>query len=185
MGLMILIAIVVAVAVWFVAIYNGLVRRKNVVAEAWAGIDAQLKRRADLIPNLVETVKGYAGHERATFDELARLRSQGQAQSDPAQRAQTESAITAAIGRVFAVAEAYPQLRASENFQSLQKDLAEVEDQIQLARRYYNGAVRDFNVSTEQFPSSLVAGWGGFKPAPFFQLDDAADRAAPKVSFAQ
>lgn len=185
MGLLILIAIVVAVAVWFVAIYNGLVRRKNVVAEAWAGIDAQLKRRADLIPNLVETVKGYAGHERATLDELARLRSQGQAQSDPAQRAQTESAITAAIGRVFAVAEAYPQLRASENFQSLQKDLAEVEDQIQLARRYYNGAVRDFNVSTEQFPSSLVAGWGGFKPAPFFQLDDAADRVAPKVSFAQ
>jgi len=185
MGLLILVAIVVAVAVWFVAIYNGLVRRKNVVAEAWAGIDAQLKRRADLIPNLVETVKGYAGHERATFDELARLRSQGQAQSDPAQRAQTESAIAAAIGRVFAVAEAYPQLRASENFQSLQKDLADVEDQIQLARRYYNGAVRDFNVSIEQFPSSLVAGWGGFKPAPFFQLDDAADRAAPKVSFAQ
>src|SRR5690242_7021974 len=106
MGLMILIAIVVAVAVWFVAIYNGLVRRKNLVAEAWAGIDAQLKRRADLIPNLVETVKGYAGYERATFDELARLRSQGQAQSDPAQRAQTETAITAAIGRVFAVAEA-------------------------------------------------------------------------------
>lgn len=185
MGLLILVAIVVAVAVWFVAIFNALVRRKNVVAEAWAGIDAQLKRRADLIPNLVETVKGYASHERATFDELARLRSQGQSQTDPAQRAQTESAITAAIGRVFAVAEAYPQLRASENFQSLQKDLADVEDQIQLARRYYNGAVRDFNVSIEQFPSSLVAGWGGFKPAPFFQLDDAADRAAPKVSFAQ
>jgi LemA protein len=175
----------VLIAVWAVAIYNTLVRRKNVVAEAWSGIDTQLKRRADLIPNLVETVKGYASHERATFDELARLRSQGQAQSDPAQRAQTEAAITAAIGRVFAVAEAYPQLRASENFQSLQKDLAEVEDQIQLARRYYNGAVRDLNVTIEQFPSSLVAGWGGFKPAPFFQVDDAADRAVPKVSFAQ
>lgn len=182
MGLLILIAIVVAVAVWFVAIYNGLVRRKNVVAEAWAGIDAQLKRRADLIPNLVETVKGYAGHERATLDELARLRSQGQAQSDPAQRAQTESAITAAIGRVFAVAEAYPQLRASENFQSLQKDLAEVEDQIQLARRYYNGTVRDYNVMIQQFPSNLVAGWGGFTPAPFFQAEE-TDRAVPKVSF--
>jgi LemA protein len=175
----------VAGALWAVSIYNSLVRRRNVVAEAWSGIDAQLKRRADLIPNLVETVKGYAGHERETFEDLARLRSQGQAQTDVAQRAQTEAAITAAIGRVMAVAEAYPQLRASENFQSLQKDLADVEDQIQLARRYYNGAVRDFNVMIEQFPSNLVANWGSFKPAPFFQIDDAADRAVPKVSFSQ
>jgi LemA protein len=185
MGLLILLAIVVAAALWAVSIYNSLVRRRNVVAEAWSGIDAQLKRRADLIPNLVETVKGYAGHERETFEDLARLRSQGQAQTDVAQRAQTETAITAAIGRVMAVAEAYPQLRASENFQSLQKDLADIEDQIQLARRYYNGAVRDFNVMIEQFPSNLVATWGSFKPAPFFQIDDAADRAVPKVSFGQ
>jgi LemA protein len=185
MGLLILLAIAVAAALWAVSIYNSLVRRRNVVAEAWSGIDAQLKRRADLIPNLVETVKGYAGHERETFEDLARLRSQGQAQTDVAQRAQTETAITAAIGRVMAVAEAYPQLRASENFQSLQKDLADVEDQIQLARRYYNGAVRDFNVMIEQFPSNLVATWGSFKPAPFFQIDDAADRAVPKVSFGQ
>lgn len=185
MGLLILLAIIVAAALWAVSIYNSLVRRRNVVAEAWSGIDAQLKRRADLIPNLVETVKGYAGHEGETFEDLARLRSQGQAQTDVAQRAQTEAAITAAIGRVMAVAEAYPQLRASENFQSLQKDLADVEDQIQLARRYYNGAVRDFNVMIEQFPSNLVANWGSFKPAPFFQIDDAADRAVPKVSFGQ
>jgi LemA protein len=185
MGLLILLAIVVAAALWAVSIYNSLVRRRNVVAEAWSGIDAQLKRRADLIPNLVETVKGYAGHERETFEDLAHLRSQGQAQTDVAQRAQTEAAITAAIGRVMAVAEAYPQLRASENFQSLQKDLSEIEDQIQLARRYYNGAVRDFNVMIEQFPSNLVANWGSFKPAPFFQIDDAADRAVPKVSFGQ
>jgi LemA protein len=183
MGLLILLGIVVLAALWAVTTYNGLVRRKNVVAEAWSGIDAQLKRRADLIPNLVETVKGYAGHERETLEDLAKLRSQGQAQTDVAARAQTEQAITAAIGRVLAVAEAYPQLRASENFQSLQKDLAEVEDQIQLARRYYNGAVRDLNVMIEQFPSNLVANWGGFKPAPFFQIDDAADRAVPKVSF--
>ena len=185
MGLLILVAILVAAALWAVSIYNSLVRRRNVVAEAWSGIDAQLKRRADLIPNLVETVKGYAGHERETFEDLARLRSQGQAQTDVAQRAQTEAAITAAIGRVMAVAEAYPQLRASENFQSLQKDLSDVEDQIQLARRYYNGVVRDFNVVIEQFPSNLVANWGSFKPAPFFQIDDAADRAVPKVSFGQ
>src|SRR5437764_2708488 len=129
MGLVILAVVAVLIALWAVSIYNGLVRRKNVVAEAWSGIDAQLKRRADLIPNLVETVKGYAGHERETFEDLARLRSQGQSQTDVAQRAQTEAAITAAIGRVMAVAEAYPQLRASENFQSLQKDLSDIEDQ--------------------------------------------------------
>jgi len=180
---LILLALVVLAALWAVSIYNGLVRRKNVVAEAWSGIEAQLKRRADLIPNLVESVKGYATHERETFDDLARLRSQGQAQSDPAARAQTETAISAAIGKIMAVSEAYPQLRASENFQGLQKDLADVEDQIQLARRYYNGAVRDFNVMVQQFPSNFVANFGAFKPAAFFQIDDAADRAAPKVSF--
>ena len=182
MGLLILVAIVVLIALWAVSIYNGLVRRKNMVAEGWSGIDTQLKRRADLIPNLVETVKGYANHERETFDELAKLRSQGQAQTDVAQRAQTEQAITAAIGRVLAVAEAYPQLRASENFQTLQKDLADVEDQIQLARRYYNGTVRDYNVMIQQFPSNLVANWGAFTPAPFFQAEE-TDRAVPKVSF--
>jgi LemA protein len=173
----------VVLLLWAVAIYNGLVRRRNIVAEAWSGIEAQLKRRADLIPNLVETVKGYAAHERATFDELARLRSASQAGQDIAQRAQTEQAITAAIGRIMAVAEAYPQLRASENFQSLQKDLAEIEDQIQLARRYYNGAVRDYNVMIEQFPSNLIASSFAFSKAAFFQIENAADRDVPKVSF--
>ncbi|HEY2444156.1 MAG TPA: LemA family protein [Rhizomicrobium sp.] len=184
MGGLILLAIIVVAALWAVSMFNGLVRRKNVVAEAWSGIEAQLKRRADLIPNLVETVKGYAGHERETFDELARLRAAGQAQGDVAQRAQTETAITAAIGRVLAVAEAYPELKASENFQSLQKELADIEDQIQLARRYYNGAVRDFNVMIEQFPSNIVANLGAFKPAPFFEIENAADRDPPKVTFA-
>ena len=180
---LILVAVIGLAALWAVSIYNGLVRRKNMVAEAWSGIDTQLKRRADLIPNLVETVKGYATHERTTFDELARLRSAGQGQADVASRAQTEQAITAAIGKVMAVAEAYPDLKASENFQSLQKELSDIEDQIQLARRYYNGAARDFNVMIEQFPSNLVANFGAFKPAPFFQIDNEADRAAPKVSF--
>lgn len=178
----VLVTLAVALALWAIGIYNGLVRRRTVVGEAWSGIDAQLKRRADLIPNLVETVKGYAGHERATFDELARLRSQGQNQADVAQRAETERAITAAIGKVMAVAEAYPALRASENFQMLQKDLADIEDQIQLARRYYNGAVRDLNVMVQQFPSNMVAGWGGFTTAAFFQIEE-PDRAVPKVSF--
>jgi len=183
MGGLILLGILVLAALWAVGIYNGLVRRKNVVAEAWSGIEAQLKRRADLIPNLVETVKGYATHERTTFDELARLRSAGQGQTDIAARAQTEQAISAAIGKVLAVAEAYPELKASQNFQQLQKDLADIEDQIQLARRYYNGAVRDFNVMIEQFPSNFIAGFGAFKPAPFFQIENDADRAVPKVSF--
>ena len=180
----IILAIVVLAGLWAVFTFNGLVRRKTVTAEAWSGIEAQLKRRADLIPNLVESVKGYATHEQATFDELAKLRSQGQAQSDPVQRAQTEQAITAAIGKIMAVAEAYPQLRATENFQMLQKDLADIEDQIQLARRYYNGAVRDYNVMIQQFPSNLVAGFGNFTPAQFFEIENAADRAVPKVSFA-
>jgi LemA protein len=178
----IVIAVVALAVLWAVSVYNGLVRRKNVVQEAWSGIDVQLKRRADLIPNLVETVKGYASHERGTFDELTKLRSQTGTQ-DIAQRAQTEAAITAAIGKVMAVAEAYPDLKASANFQQLQGDLSNIEDQLQLARRYYNGTVRDYNVAIQQFPSSVVAGFGGFTAQPFFQIDNAADRDVPKVSF--
>src|SRR5450755_384190 len=182
MVLYIVIGIAVLVALWAITVYNGLVSRRAMVAEGWSGIDAQLKRRADLIPNLVETVKGYATHERTTFDELTKMRAEAGSQ-DPAQRAVAETAITAAIGRVMAVAEAYPDLKASANFQALQKDLSDLEDQIQLARRYYNGAVRNFNVSVQQFPSNLVANMGGFTAAKFFELDNAADRNAPKVSF--
>ena len=182
MTLYIVIGVAVLIALWAIMTFNGLVTRRAMVAEGWSGIDAQLKRRADLIPNLVETVKGYATHERETFDELAKMRSQTGSQ-DPAQRAAAETAITAAIGKVMAVAEAYPELKASANFQSLQKDLADIEDQIQLARRYYNGTVRNFNVSVQQFPSNLIANMGGFTAAQFFQLDYAADRNAPKVSF--
>ena len=182
MAVFILIGVVVLVALWAILTYNGLVSRRAMVAEGWSGIDAQLKRRADLIPNLVETVKGYAAHERQTFDELTKMRSEAGSQ-DPAQRAASETAITAAIGKVMAVAEAYPDLKASANFQTLQKDLADVEDQIQLARRYYNGAVRNLNVAVQQFPSNLIANMGGFTAAQFFQLDNAAERTAPKVSF--
>ena len=178
----IVVLVVALVVLWAVTVYNSLVRRKNVVKEAWSGIDVQLKRRADLIPNLVETVKGYATHERGTFDELTRLRAQTGTQ-DIAERAQTEAAITAAIGKVMAVAEAYPDLKASANFQQLQGDLSNIEDQLQLARRYYNGTVRDYNVTIEQFPSSLIASSGGFTAQPFFQIDNATDRDVPKVSF--
>ena len=183
MFVFVLIGLVVIVALWAILTYNGLVSRRAMVAEGWSGIDAQLKRRADLIPNLVETVKGYAAHERQTFDELTKMRSEAGSQN-PAERAASESAITAAIGRVMAVAEAYPDLKASANFQTLQKDLADLEDQIQLARRYYNGAVRNLNVAVQQFPSNLIANLGGFTAAQFFQLDNVADRTAPKVSFA-
>jgi len=183
MVLYIVIGIVVLIVLWAIMTYNGLVSRRAMVQEGWSGIDAQLKRRTDLIPNLVETVKGYATHERTTFDELTRMRAQAGTSQDPAQRAQTEGAITAAIGKVLAVAEAYPDLKASANFQSLQKDLADLEDQIQLARRYYNGVVRNYNVSVQSFPGNLVAGMGGFQPSKFFELENAADRNVPKVSF--
>lgn len=182
MAFYVIVLIAALIVLWVVSVYNGLVRRKNVVREAWSGIDVQLKRRADLIPNLVETVKGYATHERGTFDELTRLRAQTGTQ-DIAERAQTEAAITAAIGKVMAVAEAYPDLKASANFQQLQGDLSNIEDQLQLARRYYNGTVRDYNVTIEQFPSSLIASSGGFTAQPFFQIDNATDRDVPKVSF--
>jgi LemA protein len=135
MAFYVIVLIAALIVLWVVSVYNGLVRRKNVVREAWSGIDVQLKRRADLIPNLVETVKGYASHERGTFDELTKLRSQTGTQ-DIAERAQTEAAITAAIGKVLAVAEAYPDLKASSNFQQLQGNLNNIEDQLQLARRY-------------------------------------------------
>ncbi len=182
-ALYVVLGVIVLVGLWALVTYNGLVRQKNIVAEAWSGIDAQLKRRTDLIPNLVETVKGYATHERTTLDELARLRTAGAGAATPADRAQAERVVSAALGRVMAVAEAYPDLKASTNFQALQGELASVEDQIQLARRYYNGAVRNFNVTIEQIPSNFIASMGGFKPAPFFELDDAAERAVPRVAF--
>lgn len=181
----ILLGVILLVLLWAMSSFNGLVRRKNMVAEGWAGIETQLKRRADLIPNLVETVKGYAAHERGTFDELTKLRASAQRGDggDVQARAETERQITAMIGRVMAVAENYPDLKASANFQSLQHDLADIEDQIQLARRYYNGSVRDYNVMIEQVPSNIIAGMFNFKQATFFQIEDAADRAVPKVSF--
>jgi LemA protein len=190
MGILIFLGVVALLVLWGVSIYNGLVRRRTLTEEGWSGIEAQLKRRANLIPNLVETVKGYATHERATLDELTKLRARAgmeaggtPSSSEIAARAETERQITAMIGKVMAVAEAYPDLKASANFQSLQKDLAEIEDQIQLARRYYNGAVRDYNVMTQQVPSNIIANMFGFIRANFFEIDDPADRAVPKVSF--
>jgi LemA protein len=174
-----------AVALYVVFIYNGLVKSRQMAEEAWSGIDVQLKRRADLIPNLIETVKGYAGHEKSTFEEVVKLRNQAQAvpAGDVAGRAAAEGLLGAALGKIIALAEAYPDLKANENFLELQRSLEGVEGEIQMSRRYYNGAARDLNVKVESFPSNLVAGQFGFAKKPYFEITNDADRAVPSVKF--
>ncbi|TXL64856.1 LemA family protein [Zeimonas arvi] len=183
----VLAAIVAALAAWGVSIYNGLVKRRNLAEEGWSGIDVQLKRRADLVPNLVETVKGYATHERELLENVTELRNQARAApaGDVAARSQIEGMLSGALGRLLAIVENYPELKANQNFLALQESLQGVEHDIQMARRYYNGATRDLNVMVESFPSNLVAGWFGFGKKPFFEIEDAAAREAPKVSFPQ
>ena len=179
------IAILAALAIYAVIIYNGLVRARQMVREAWSGIDVQLKRRADLIPNLVETVKGYASHESETLEAVTEMRTRAQAvpSDDVAGRASAEGMLSKAIGRLFAVAEAYPDLKANENFRDLQSTLEKTESEIQMARRYYNGAARQLNVKVESFPSNLVANTFKFEQAEYFEVEDAADRAVPEVKF--
>jgi LemA protein len=181
-GLVILLLIVGGL-VFLGVMYNSLVGLRVRADSAWSDIDVQLKRRHDLIPNLVETVKGYAGHEKSTFENVTKYRSMAMQATGPAERAQAEGQLTMALKSLFAVAENYPQLRASENFSSLQKSLAEIEDNLQNARRYYNAVVRDLNTTIQSFPSNLVAGMFGFHPRAFFELDAAAEREAPAVKF--
>lgn len=183
MILYILIGIVALAAIYVVTAYNGLVRNKNLVAEGWSGIDVQLKRRADLIPNLIETVKGYAAHEDKLFRDIAELRAKSIAGGTVAEQSAVGQAMSQALGRLFAIAEAYPELKADANFRDLQDKLSGVEDEIQLSRRYYNGAVRNFNTMIESFPSNLIANNFGFTKAEFFEIGDAADRQVPKVDF--
>jgi LemA protein len=181
----IIFALVIAVVGYAIVIYNALVKSRQMVREGWSGISVQLQRRSDLIPNLLETVKGYMGHEKEVLENVTALRARAQAVGDdhPAERAGVESLLGAALGKLIAVAEAYPDLKASANFQEFQEALEETEDKLQLARRYYNGAVRGFNTQVEQFPSNLVANNFGFQQAEYFELEDPADRAAPQVSF--
>jgi len=153
-----------------------------VVREGWSGIDVQLRRRTDLVPNLVETVKGYAAHERGLFEEIARERAQSIAADNVAGQEAAERALRGSLGRLMAVAEAYPDLKANQNFLELQQQLAEIEDQLQMARRYYNGAVRNLNIGIQSFPGVLLARPLGFREEPFFELDDRAQAAAPQVS---
>jgi LemA protein len=185
MLLWIILAIVVVAVVYVIAIYNRLVSNRQMSDEAWSGIDVQLKRRADLVPNLIETVKGYASHERGVFDEVTRLRTQAQAvpPGDVEARAKAESALSLGLGRLLAVAENYPELKASTNFLELQQQLGTLENEIQMARRYYNGAVRNLNTMIQSFPSNLVAGQFKFEQRKYFEIDEPADRAVPKVAF--
>ena len=178
-------AVIAVIALIVVLIYNSLVMARQVKEEAWSGIDVQLKRRADLIPNLIETVKGYAAHESGTFEKVVELRNraQGVPAGDVEGRAAAEGMLSQALGKVFALAEAYPDLKANQNFVELQNSLDGLESEIQMARRYYNGAARDLNVKVESFPSNLVAGQFGFQKAQFFEITEAADRAVPTVKF--
>lgn len=186
-GLIIAIVVVVILVILglvLASMYNSLVRLRNLVQESWRQIDVELHRRHDLIPNLVETVKGYAAHEKEVFEEVARARSAAAAPgSSPAQQAQQENQLTQALGRLFAVAENYPVLRASENFQQLQTELTTTEDRIAAARRFYNANVRELNTKIESFPSNIIAGMFHFERAEYFEADEPEVRQAPQVQF--
>jgi LemA protein len=179
----VLVAVVVALCLGAIVVYNRLVRLRNEVGEGWSGIDVQLKRRADLVPNLVAAVKGYAAHERAVFDEVTARRGAVLAAGDAGAASAANAGLTGALGKLLAVAEAYPELKADANFRELQEQLAKIEDDLQAARRYYNGTVRDLNSAVQTFPDMLIARPLGFREAPFFALDDRADAAVPTVGF--
>jgi LemA protein len=185
-GVVIVIVVVVVVALLLLALvlmYNRLVRLRNRSENAWAQVDVQLRRRADLVPNLVEAVKGYAAHEREVFESVTAARAAAQQARDVQEQAQAEGALSAALGRLLAVAEAYPQLRASENFQQLQAQLAETEDKLAIARQVYNDTVLTYDNALETLPTSIVAGLFNFRPRVYFETEGAA-REAPRVEFA-
>ena len=180
---LVVVALLVLLGLVLVVLYNRLVRLRNRAENSWAQVDVQLRKRYDLIPNLVETVKGYASHERETFEEVTRARTAAQQASTVEQQAEAENVLTAAIGRLFAVAEGYPELRASENFQQLQAELAETENKIRVARQVYNDAVLSYENARETVPTNLVAGMFGFEPRPYFEVEELEVREAPQVGF--
>ena len=182
-ALLVLLGLIVVVAMWVVGLYNGLVGLRNQVKEAWAQVDVQLKRRFDLIPNLLETVKGYMNHERETLESVTQARAAISGAGGLPERMQAESGLTAALGRLFAVAESYPDLKASTNFLSLQEELASTENKISFARQFYNQAVMKMNNKVQMFPSNIIAGMFNFKEEEFFEVEEEAQREAPKVDF--
>ena len=181
--LIVVIVVLVLLALWAVLLYNGLVQKRNRVDNAWAQVEVQLKRRHDLVPNLVETVKGYAAHERGTFDSVTQARAAATSAHGPAQAGNAEGILGQALGRLFAVAEAYPDLKANQNFLELQGQLRDTEDKIAISRQVYNDTVLTLNNAIQVFPAVLLAGALGFSKREFFEIDDAAERDAPQVSF--
>jgi LemA protein len=181
----IILGVIVLLGLYLIYAYNALVKNKNFVDEGWSGIDVQLRRRADLIPNLIETVKGYAAHEDKLFHDIAEMRAKSIAGGSVAEQSQVTQAMSGLLGRLFAIAEAYPELKADANFRDLQEKLAGIEDEIQLARRYYNGAVRNLNTMIESFPTNFIANSFNFTKREFFEIEDPAARQVPKVDFSK
>ena len=181
--LIVVLVLIVLLVIYAIALYNGLVQKRNRVDNSWAQIDVQLKRRHDLIPNLVETVKGYAAHERGVFEAVTEARASAMRAQGPAQSAAAEGVLTQALGRLFAVAENYPDLKASQNFLELQGQLSDTENRIAVSRQVYNDTVLTFNNAIQVFPAVLVAGALGFTKREYFEIEDAAEREVPVVSF--
>ena len=182
-AVIIIVGLVVLAGLAWILIRNSIIASRNRVDEAWSGIDVQLKRRHDLVPNLVEAVKGYATHEQKTFENVTKARSQAMGAEGVQETGKAESALSAALGGLRVVAEQYPELRATENFQQLQQQLSELEDEIQASRRIYNSNVQSYNTKIQQFPVSIVANQGQFTDREFFEIGDAAEREVPQVSF--
>jgi LemA protein len=180
---LVIIAIIVIIAFVAVGMYNGLIKLRNSSEQAWSDVDVQLKRRYDLIPNLVETVKGYASHEKETFEKVVQARNQAMNASSPEDKAQAENFLQSTLKSLFALAEAYPELKANQNFLDLQDELSNIEEQIQLSRRYYNAVVRDLNTKIETVPSNIIANMFHFEKKEYFELDSEEERQTPQVSF--
>ena len=176
-------ALIVLLVLYYIGKRNGIISSRNRVDESWSGIDVQLKRRHDLVPNLVETVKGYATHERETFQKVTEARADAMKAQGPAQAGVAEGRLSAVLGDLRAIAENYPELRATENFQQLSRNLSELEDEIQASRRIYNSNVQSYNTKIQVFPNSIIANQGGFQKREFFEIEDAADREPVAVSF--
>ena len=180
---LIVLGIIAALIVFVVSIYNSLVSLRNTSEQAWSDVDVQLKRRYDLVPNLVETVKGYASHEKETFEKVVQARNMAMGASSPGEKAEGENFLSATLKSLFALSENYPDLKANQNFLDFQNELSEIEEKIQLARRYYNAVVRDLNTKIETVPSNIVANNFGFKKKEYFELDTTEERQNPEVSF--
>jgi LemA protein len=182
-AIIVIAVLVIVLVLILISVNNSMIGARNRVDESWSGIDVQLKRRHDLVPNLVETVKGYATHEREVFEKVTAARAEATKAHTPAEAAQKEGQLTAALTDLRAVAENYPELRATENFQKLQNELTEIEDEIQASRRIYNSNVQAYNTKIQVFPNSIIASNRGFTPREFFEIEDAADREPVQVSF--